>query len=227
MIGCDVSNWSVVPSAEQVQELKALGIEFAVVGTSYGTKSAGQLAAFLDGGVTVAEYQFPQALRATLRPWWVDAEQDAATLDLIRNALRIGAQGVYTRRGWALDNYPDWDCRAEYPEAHLWDARYVHGDGPCRIQFAVENGGDIKAAIASELAWLSPFKPYWGFTEAAITQWHNSVTIAGVNVDLNVKEDDVTQQDKDEIKQDIKNYLDMKLIQLIAYLQQTGVKIAP
>ena len=40
-------------------------------------------------------------------------------------------------------------------------------------------------------------------------------------------EDDVTQQDKDEIVNALKGYVDMKLIQLIAYLQQTGVKTLP
>ena len=195
VLGCDVSNYAVIPTAGQVAELRALGIDFAIVGTSWGTKSAGQIAAFTAGGMAVSEYQFPEALRATVRPWWVDAELDSATLERLRNALRIGAEGVYSRSGWANDNLPNWDCKAEFPNARLWDARYVHGDVVCQIENAILTGRDVKAAIVAELAMLRPFVPYWGFAEAAITQWHNSIVIAGVNMDLNVME--VQEENKD------------------------------
>ena len=31
--------------------------------------------------------------------------------------------------------------------------------------------------------------PYWGFAKAMVTQWNNSITICGVNMDLNEVED--------------------------------------
>ena len=90
-----------------------------------------------------------------------------------------------------MDNLPDWDCKAEFAEAELWDARYVHGDNDgCRIRDAVEDGGDIAGAIDLERSWLSPFVPYWGFERAKVAQWHNSITICGINMDLNEYEED-------------------------------------
>ena len=41
------------------------------------------------------------------------------------------------------------------------------------------------------------------------------------------EEDGVTEQDKQEIINALKGHIDVKLIQLIAYLQQTGVKVKP
>jgi len=201
ILGGDCGTYTVIPTPEQVAELRALGLDFFIVGTSYPIDetsphyvATGQLAAFAAGGMDVSEYQFPEALRATTRPWWVDAELDSATLERLRNALRSGSQGPYTRKGWADENYSFWNCKAEFPRAKLLDARYVHGDGPCLIADAVASAGDVKAAIVAELAMLRPFVPYWGFTEAAITQWHNSIVIAGVNLDLNVME---VEEEKD------------------------------
>lgn len=184
-------SYAIVPSPAQVAQLKALGFVGAVVGSSYNhPRALKQLAAFEAGGITTEEYQFPSAPRLTTRPWWVDAELPDATLGTLRRALRNGSCGPYTRRGWAQDNLPNWDCKAEFPQSELWDARYVHSDtDPCPIQGALATGGDVKAAIARELSWLRPFKPYWGFTQAKMTQWHNSITIAGVNMDINERVD--------------------------------------
>lgn len=107
--------------------------------------------------------------------------------------MNKGAIGVYTRRGWWLDNLPDWNIKQQYPSAMLWDARYTHGDGPCRIVDALNTGNidAVRAAIAIERDATPPFKPYAGFDKADMTQWHNSITIFGINVDLNFFEDDV------------------------------------
>lgn len=187
-LGGDAGNYTVIPSSRQVADLRALGLGFFIVGTSYGYVSGRQLAAFEAGGMEVSEYQFPAKLRPTQRPWWVDAELPDATQASLRNALRSGSCGVYTRRGFWQAELGGWSVKAEFPNAQLWDARYVHGDGPCLIFSAMATGGDVQAAIARELSWLSPFVPYGGFASAAVTQWHNSITIAGVNMDLNIRE---------------------------------------
>lgn len=185
-------SYAIVPQAAQVAQLKALGFTGAVVGSSYShDRALAQLAAFETGGMATEEYQFPSALRRRERRWWIDAELPDATLASLRNSLLSGSCGPYTRKGWADQNLPNWDCKTEFPTSELWDARYVHGDNdPCPIREALATGGDVQAAIARELSWLSPFKPYWGFTQAKMTQWHNSITIAGVNMDINERADE-------------------------------------
>ena len=179
-------SYAIVPTTQQVADLRALGFEGAIVGTSWArTQALRQLSAFQSGGMRTQEYQFPGALRPPQGDWWVDAERADATQIALRSALAAGARGVYSRWSWADEILPGWNCKAEFPKAELWDARYVHGDGGCMIQYEVDHGGDVKKAIATERSWLRPFVPYWGFTKATITQWHNSITICGVNMDLN------------------------------------------
>ena len=194
VLGFDCANYTVIPSADQVAAFKSLGVKHGVIGTSFGGIATGQLAAWESAGIPCEEYQFPERMKPTHRPWWVDAETPTATRDSIREALRRGARGVYTRRGWFTGNLGAWDIPAEFPGALLWDARYIgsglHGETgrggePCLIVDALRAGGDVKAALERERAQLRPFVPYGGFQKAQITQWHNSVTIYGVNVDLN------------------------------------------
>jgi hypothetical protein len=215
ILGLDVSNYSDVPTTDQVARLKALGMEFAIVGSSYGNAWWEQEQAFRAGGFITEEYQFPDALRGMVnkQPWWADAENGQATRATLRDAIANGSEGPYSRKGFADANFPDWNCVAEFPEARLWDARYVHAaDAPCLIMDAVASGGDVAAAIAAELAQLSPFVPYWGFTQAAVTQWHDSVTIE-INMDLNVREDiDVPLNDQD--RKDIADIVKAELVLL-------------
>jgi hypothetical protein len=181
------ASYSVAPTPLQTTAWRALGLERAIVGLyPFNVTKANYIcAAWGWAGIPCEEYQFPEALVPTHRPWWVDAELPTATRANITDALRKGARGVYTRRGWWNENQPQWDVRAEFPNAELWDARYVHGDGPCLIVDALNAQGDVRAAMETEFSWLSPFKPYAGFDRAAITQWHNSIIIYGINVDLN------------------------------------------
>ena len=184
-------SYAIVPSPEQVADLRALGFEGAIVGTSWSRPQAlAQLSAFQSGGMRTQEYQFPSALRPPQGDWWIDAELPDATMITLRNAMSAGARGPYSRKGWADENQPGWNCKAEFPDAELWDARYVHGDVRCLISEAISTGRDVAAAIATERAMMPPFRPYWGFDRAKITQWHNSITICGVNMDLNEYEED-------------------------------------
>lgn len=198
------SNYAIVPPPRKVQELATLGFDGAIVGSSWGhAKALQQLDAFRIGGLAIEEYQFPeqpQPLSGDGR--WLDMETSTATLERVRPLLAEGTwRGPYSRSGWALDNLPGWDCKAEFPNAELWDARYVHGDNfDCLIKKAVDEGGDIAAAIAIERSWITAFRPYWGFTTARMTQWHNSIVIAGVNMDLNEREEDaMTPEERKEI----------------------------
>ena len=189
----DLANYTVVPSAKQAVDMWQLGVRKAIVGTSFGGRSGPQINALSGAGIECEEYQFPHALLATTRPWWVDCETPEATQVRTRDALRRGARGVYTRRGWWTAEIADWNIKAEFPDAELWDARYVHGDGPCKIAEAVGRDSGIAEAVAEEFSWLSPFEPYGGFEEASITQWHNSIKIYGLNVDLNEEVEMVTK----------------------------------
>lgn len=187
----DLADYSVVPTADQVVKLRSVGIIGAIVGTSYANPDSGlyvatdQLAAFESAGMPTKEYQFPGALKPTSREFYADAENSLATVESLRSALRSGSEGPYSRKGFA--DGLKWDCKAEFPESRLWDARYVHRDDfVCLIKNAVDTGGDIARAIQIEMLWITEFLPYWGFTEDSITQWHNSITLFGVNVDLNL-----------------------------------------
>jgi len=62
-----------------------------------------------------------------------------------------------------------------------------------------------------------------------VVQYTGSVMVCGLNVDMDVVEgDEVTQAEKDELVARVVTavdaHTDWKLLQLIAYLRQTGVK---
>lgn len=211
MIAIDLSNWAVGPTQAQVASFIAIGVSRAIVGTSFWQRQSDgtyryvgdeQMAAFESAGVETLEYMFPYREHSTERRWFTDMENSTATLDSARHALQNGAEGPYSRASWAAENLPGWDCKGEFPHSRLWTARYVHRDDvSCLIQQAIDTGGDIAAAIATELSWLTPFVSYWGFTEddVEMTQWHNSITIFGVNVDLNAyKGDEMTAAERAE-----------------------------
>jgi hypothetical protein len=207
------TSYSRPPTVAEAALWKSLGLTRMIVGTSF-SPDAGHTAAWSQV-VDVEEYQFPRALRSTGRAWWVDAETPAATRETVRDALDRGARGIYTRRGWWLENMGAWDLQAEYPAAELWDARYVgtakHGTPgePCLIVQAL-NAGDaqrVRDAIAAERATTPRFKLYAGFARAALTQWHNSIVIYGINVDLNEAEEvaGMASAEYQELKQLIGN----------------------
>ncbi len=195
MIGGDLADWSVIPTAQQVAQLAGVGLSFAIVGTSYATPNTGayvaddQIAAFVAGGFDVQVYEFPGVEKPSTYGRWADAENAQATIDTLRQMMRDGFLGPYSRAGFAAPI--DWDCKAEFPDSKLYDARYITHRGPCLIQQAIDTGGDIAAAIATEFSWVPQFVGYWGFTEAdvAIVQWHDSITIFGVNIDLDWRAD--------------------------------------
>lgn len=188
-LAVDCANFTAVPTPAQVDELVRLGCEGAIVGTSYpvrGGVASAQIAAFASAGIPVEEYQFPEALRYAVRPWWLDAETGGVTVPLMRAIIAQKKPiGIYTRRGWWLTNTQNWNVKAEFPDLLLWDARYCHRDtDPCAIALA-----PTRVSIEAEHAMTPAFVPYGGFERAHITQWHNSVMVAGLNVDLDALED--------------------------------------
>lgn len=207
-LDCSAS-YSVVPTTQQVADLRALDFIGVIVGVYPHThpKALEIIAAYEAGGMRIREYDFPNNIVPTSNPWWIDAELDSTTVDDLRLAMQIGAFGPYSRSGWAADH--DWDCKTEFPNAELWDARYIgsgkHGEDdsdPCLIAIAVADGGDIKAAIDAEYLRVRPFHPYWGFTKSKMTQWHNSVEICGINMDINeMEEDGMASQEYTELYQ--------------------------
>ncbi len=226
----DISNYSGnhptgIPTPDDVRCLLADGWQTAIVGGSYGTIATAQLDACAAGGMDVEVYAFIEfrdgweaaidralaALTGHVRRLWLDCEESSplgpsGTAQRIHDAIAYvhAARpdlelGIYTGGWWWT---PETNDSHEFADMPLWTAEY-----DSRI--------------------VSPTM-YGGWTQAAIWQYQGSVDTCGLNADRNLilEGGDVTQQDKDEIVQDVKNYLDMKLIQLIAYLQQTGVKCA-
>jgi hypothetical protein len=188
-LAIDVSNYTAIPTAAQVDELIGLGVEGAIVGTSYGGVAARQIAAFEAGGIPCEEYQFPESIRPAVRGWWLDAETGGVTVPIMRALIaQKKPLGIYTRRGWWTQNTGDWNVKAEFPDLLLWDARYCHGDGPCSIDGS-------RASIEAEYALTPAYVPYGGFDAPSVTQWHDSVTIAGLNLDLDALEDQKVETD--------------------------------
>lgn len=194
----DLANYSDVPTADQVAGLRALGVVRAVVGSSYSTKSGNyvapaQLAALETGGVLCGEYQFPDALRGTAREWWLDCETAQATQASVRSVC-AGAHpptGIYSRKSWWDENVGSWNIKAEFPWLRLWDAAYVHGEGRgVRCEIAAAEAEHVAQAIANERSRIRPFARYAGFEWRDLVQWHGSVKLCGLNVDLSEEEDD-------------------------------------
>ena len=107
---------------------------------------------------------------------WVDCEQylslptppTARLVEHIREAVAACegiACGIYTSRYWWQSATGD---TTEFAHLPLWDARYVTREGEPVPQFV----------------------PYGGWTGALTTQWRANVTLCGVNVDLDVREED-------------------------------------
>lgn len=204
-LGADCSTtYSRPPTQTEAELWCQLGLKLMVVGTSFRVMppfAAGQHLNMWSRYVPVQEYMFPESLHSTPHDWWVDAETPTANQASIGHAINKGAGGIYTRRGWWNDNLPGWNIKAQYPALKLWDARYTHGDGPCLIVNALNTGNmdAIKAAIIAERDATPPFRAYGGFTKADMTQWHNSITIFGINVDLNFFEEGERMYTDEEI----------------------------
>lgn len=184
MKAIDLGNYSAVPTQEQVRCIIEAGYTKAIVGTSFGSVWQAQITAFEQGGMDVDEYVFPGHQPRSSRPFWIDCETGDATIQAIR-ALAPTATGIYTRRGWWTSETGDWDIKSEFPHLKLWDASY--GDPP------------------------PAFVPYGGFTEREIHQWHDSTNLCGLNVDLNIIEQEARMYDDQTI--------DVKFLKAIAFLQ--------
>lgn len=166
----DFGNYTAIPTPDQVRCWIDAGYTRAIIGTSFSRRNADgsytyvatdQIAVCEANGMDVEEYQFVGHLRPTTRRWWLDVEL-GESIDSIRAAVATGKPyGIYTRRG----AWPDgWDIVSEFPDLKLWEAHYA--DPP------------------------PAFVPFGGWTERAMVQWHDSIDLCGLNVDLNIIEED-------------------------------------
>ena len=203
MIAADCSNYSRVPTPEDIAALKALGVTRMIVGTSFSRNNGDgtyayigedQCQAFEAAGFEVQEYQFIGRHRPTKRTIWLDVEL-SETVEEIRLELGIHPEiyGIYTRRGiWDL---LDVDLLGEFPNLKLWDANY--GPPP------------------------RTFIPYGGWDHADMTQYHDTMDIGtGFNIDLSYYEEEaMTAADKQELEA----FINGRFLQLIAFLVAQGV----
>ena len=195
MKAIDVSNWTGEISAEQARCLAAGGVGLVVCGTQVREITRQQIAAAAGAGMRGEAYvilRWPQTaddastgaqVRAALETiaglpsgrLWIDCEQylslptppPARTVEHIHDAAAACdgiACGIYTSRYWWRTVTGDTSAFAHLP---LWDARYVAREGEP----------------------LPPFEPYGGWTRAVMTQWRADVTLCGLNVDLDEREE--------------------------------------
>lgn len=182
----DFANYSAIPTPDQVRCWIDQGYTKAIIGTSYPRDNGPnanprytyiadqQIAVCEANGVDVEEYQFVGRYRATPRRWWLDVELNETVGDIRAAVLHGKPYGIYTRKGiW--DTF-DWNIVAEFPDLKLWDASYGNP--------------------------LADFRPYGGWTSRAMHQWHDSTTLCGINVDLNIveQEEDMDAPTKGEFQ---------------------------
>ena len=220
-----------------------MGVGRAFIGTRGNRlKFAAQAQMFLNAGMAVDAYLYlywsePGAAQAVnclnisgdvpVGAVWLDVEFDeqnpwpgmAGVNSVLYAAYeRMGAiaDGLYTSRSmWAVSGLGQ-----RYAGKRLWDAN---------------------PRSDNRLPPL-PFTPYGGWTGRAVVQYTSSVTVCGLNVDMDADarsvveadaqgEDAMTQAEKDELVARVvaatNAHTDWKLLQLIAYLRNTGVKCAP
>lgn len=182
----DISNYSGRITARQVACWKAAGVALVVVGTQDAAIASQQLSMLRDGGIAREAYVYlylssptapqVQAAESIIAPYgcrrlWLDAEDDQGALSsfAVREALIAARKAVtaplgwYTRRGWWRQATGDYQGFRADP---LWDARYP------------APGSDV----------IPAFIPYGGWTAPAMTQYHDTTTLCGVSVDLDVEE---------------------------------------
>ncbi|HEX5480875.1 MAG TPA: GH25 family lysozyme, partial [Dehalococcoidia bacterium] len=195
MKAIDVSNWTGEISGEQARCLAGGGVELVICGTQAREIARQQIAAAVGAEMRVEAYvilRWPQtasdgstgaqvrAARETIAGLsagrlWVDCEQylslptppPGRTVEHIREAVAACdgmACGIYTSRYWWRTATGD---TVEFAQLPLWDARYVARDGDP----------------------VPPFAPYGGWARAVMTQWRANVTVCGMNVDLDEREE--------------------------------------
>lgn len=110
---------------------------------------------------------------------WLDAEDETKpfTPDQLERCIAVCTQnsmpcGIYTGKWW-------WDAHAKgitrFSDLPLWDAYYLATSPLPNMNV---KPGD-----------MSGFRPYGGWTKPVIWQWHNTTSLCGHDVDLNVLED--------------------------------------
>lgn len=176
----DLANFTAVPTHAQMGCLKAQGYTHAYVGSSFGDAADYQIARLSRGGFVVGEYMFPTRTHDTDREWWLDAELSPGTVinqTTIRDTIKAATnkpKGIYSNRtAWLNVIGFDWNVKAEFPWLKLWDANY---------------------------GWTMPrpFNAFGGFVLAdrIITQW-SPLGLCGLNLDLNVMEDEPIAEEED------------------------------
>lgn len=206
-LAIDFANFTAVPTPANTADLMAGGFTRAIVGCSFGSVGAAQLAACLDGGMETEAFawvtahdhwQVPldHALAAIdglpVRRLWLDYEEAALTEGRLREAVEYVAPlrpdlqlGIYTRANC-------WNVAGDFTQYPLWCARYVSDPRP----------GDLRL--------------FGGWMSAAMWQYCGSTDACGFsNVDLSL-----ILEEEDRMYTD--QQIDEKLIRAIAAARDAG-----
>jgi len=193
MKGIDISNYSGIPTPEQLACIRGQGFDLLIAGTQRPEVTRPQLELARDAGFLLEAYvylywltdtaqQVRQALQTIeglpVRRLWLDCEDKAAALstDQVLNAIHQAVEaagtfptGIYTGSWWWTPNTLDSTWFSEIP---LWHAAYPLDTGP--------------ETPESELAQRFKGLPrYGGWTHPAMWQHQGSTELCGLNVDLN------------------------------------------
>jgi len=190
-LGCDISNFSAVPTREQLQCWWDGGIRMVIVGCQRDSAAHAQLQALTaDGRFALEAYQYyfwdgsevertNRALKVMadfgLKRLWIDVEEarGQATQEQVTQAIRnavitvtnagLGA-GIYTG-GWCFPELTG--NTTEFSGLPLWTAAYPANKQPPDF---------------------NTFHSYGGWTRPLIWQYAGSTDLCGINVDLNARE---------------------------------------
>ena len=213
-LACDLSNYTTVPTPQQLDCLRQAGVARAIVGCSDGTVANLQLAAFYAASFEVEAYAWVsygqfwsakidralavlQTARGVTR-LWLDVEADTPTgIDPTPAQLeaRINAVCAYVR-----GKRPDLELGI-YTGRGFWLA---HGNllaFSAMPLFTAQYTADGQPPVGEPLL-------YGGWQRAELWQYAGSTTTCGLNLDLCViLEEHMPTPEYDELKQDIGNTL--------------------
>lgn len=204
-IAVDFSSFTDIPSPDQVECWRNQGVTRAIIGTRGNRRNfAAQAQACKDGGLEVEAYIYL---------YWNEPGTTQA-----RNALDI-INGMASRI-WVdveFDDNNPWPgslgvqnvlyaCFSELPaDTGLYTSRSMWA------QAQVQGYGDRALWDANYGSPPRPWVPYGDWTSRELVQYAGSVSLCGLNVDLNIIEQEARMYDDQTI--------DVKFLKAIAFLQ--------
>lgn len=194
MIGIDCSNWGGVPSPETGRALRAAGVEFAIVGTQNEDVAREQLQCFKDAGIRVDVYYYPlydnldggriDRARRLAQAFgceyiWDDVEWSPG--DGLQPPAEKVAAGITARVGALMSDFRV----GIYSSETQWPSM-TRGLLDRQIDPAVTPLWSAFYYYDRRVPDFRNFRPYGAWASPLIWQWHDTVSLAGFSVDLNL-----------------------------------------